>query len=72
MKAVQGADKTLIVDVTVFDVYEGPGVPEGQKSVGVAVTLQPREKTLTDGEIEALAHKIVTEAGKKTGARLRG
>jgi phenylalanyl-tRNA synthetase beta chain len=47
-------------------------VPEGLKSVAVAVTLQPRDKTLTDGEIEALAHKIVTEAGKKTGARLRG
>jgi phenylalanyl-tRNA synthetase beta chain len=72
VKAVQNADRALIADVTVFDIYEGPGVPEGQKSVGVAVTLQPREKTLTDGEIEALAHKIVTDAGKKAGARLRG
>jgi phenylalanyl-tRNA synthetase beta chain len=72
VKAVQNADRALITDVTVFDIYEGPGVPEGQKSVGVAVTLQPREKTLTDGEIEALAHKIVTDAGKKAGARLRG
>ncbi|MBY6240993.1 phenylalanine--tRNA ligase subunit beta [Methylosinus sp. Sm6] len=72
VKAVQNADRALIADVTVFDVYEGPGVPEGQKSVGVAVTLQPRDKTLTDGEIEALAHKIVTDAGKKAGARLRG
>ncbi|ATQ69173.1 MULTISPECIES: phenylalanine--tRNA ligase subunit beta [Methylosinus] len=72
VKAVQNADRTLIADVTVFDVYEGAGVPEGQKSVGVAVTLQPRDKTLTDGEIEALAHKIVTDAGKKAGARLRG
>jgi phenylalanyl-tRNA synthetase beta chain len=72
VKAVHGADRALIVDVTVFDVYEGPGVPDGQKSVGVAVTLQPREKTLTDSEIEALAHKIVTDAGKKVGARLRG
>jgi phenylalanyl-tRNA synthetase beta chain len=72
VKAVQNADRALIADVTVFDIYEGPGVPEGQKSVGVAVMLQPREKTLTDGEIEALAHKIVTDAGKKAGARLRG
>jgi len=72
VKAVQNADRALITDVSVFDIYEGPGVPEGQKSVGVAVTLQPREKTLTDGEIEALAHKIVTDAGKKAGARLRG
>jgi len=71
LRAVQGADKTLIAGADVFDVYEGVGVPEGKKSVGVAVTLQPREKTLTDAEIEALAQKIVTEAGKKTGAVLR-
>ncbi|MGJ0391931.1 MAG: phenylalanine--tRNA ligase subunit beta [Methylocystis sp.] len=71
VKAVAGADKTLITNVSVFDVYEGVGVPEGKKSIGVAVTLQPREKTLTDVEIEAVAQKIVAEAGKKTGATLR-
>ncbi|WP_330084198.1 phenylalanine--tRNA ligase subunit beta [Methylocystis iwaonis] len=71
VKAVAGADKALITDVSVFDVYEGVGVPEGKKSVGVAVTLQPREKTLTDAEIEAVAQKIVAEASKKTGATLR-
>jgi phenylalanyl-tRNA synthetase beta chain len=71
VKAVAGADKALIADVSVFDIYEGVGVPEGKKSVGVAVTLQPREKTLTDAEIEAVAQKIVTEAEKKTGATLR-
>ncbi len=72
VKAVQGADRALIADVRVFDVYEGSGVPEGKKSVGVAVVLQPRDKTLTDVEIEATAQKIVAEAGKKTGAVLRG
>ncbi|WP_036289041.1 phenylalanine--tRNA ligase subunit beta [Methylosinus sp. PW1] len=72
IRAVQGADRTLIVDVAIFDIYEGQGVPEGKKSVGVAVRLQPRDKTLTDADLEALAHKIVTEAGKKTGAQLRG
>jgi phenylalanyl-tRNA synthetase beta chain len=71
IKAVAAADRALIVDVSIFDVYEGVGVPEGKKSVGVAVTLQPRDKTLTDAEIEAVALKIVTEAGKKTGATLR-
>jgi phenylalanyl-tRNA synthetase beta chain len=69
---VQGADRALITQVSVFDVYEGAGVPAGKKSVGVAVTLQPREKTLTDVEIEAVAQKIVAEAQKKTGAELRG
>ncbi|MGJ0532933.1 phenylalanine--tRNA ligase subunit beta [Methylocystis sp.] len=72
VKAAQGADRTLIADVAVFDVYEGKGVPEGKKSIGLAVTLQPREKTLTDAEIEAVAQKIVAEAQKKCGATLRG
>jgi phenylalanyl-tRNA synthetase beta chain len=69
---VLGADKALIVSADIFDVYEGVGVPEGKKSIGVAVTLQPKDKTLTDAEIEALAQKIVAEAEKKTGATLRG
>jgi phenylalanyl-tRNA synthetase beta chain len=72
LRAVLGADKTLLSGATVFDVYEGPGVPEGKKSIGVAVTLQPKEKTPTDAEIETLAQKIVAEAEKKTGATLRG
>ncbi len=72
VKAAQGADRQLIVNVGVFDVYAGAGVPEGKKSVAINVTLQPRDKTLTDVEIEAVAAKIVAEAGKKTGAVLRG
>ena len=72
VKAVQGADKALITSVDVFDIYEGKGVPEGKKSLAVAVTLQPREKTLTDAEIDAVAQKIVAEAEKKVGASLRG
>ncbi|QGM47423.1 phenylalanine--tRNA ligase subunit beta [Methylocystis heyeri] len=71
LKAVLGADKTLIAEARIFDVYEGVGVPEGKKSIGVAVTVQPREKTLTDAEIDALAKKIVAEAEKKAGATLR-
>ena len=67
IKAAQGADRNLIVNVGVFDLYAGAGVPEGKKSVALNVTLQPREKTLTDAEIEAVAQKIVAEAGKKTG-----
>ncbi len=58
--------------MTVFDVYEGKGIDDGKKSVAIAVTLQPREKTLTDQEIEAVASKIVAEVTKKTGGVLRG
>jgi phenylalanyl-tRNA synthetase beta chain len=72
LKAAQGAERALVIDVSVFDVYEGPGVPEGRKSVAVAVVLQPTEKTLTDQDIEAVSEKIVAAVTKRTGATLRG
>jgi phenylalanyl-tRNA synthetase beta chain len=72
VRAVQSADRMLIAGVRVFDVYEGPGVDAGKKSVAVEVTIQPREKTLADAEIEALSAKIVAAAGKSAGAVLRG
>jgi phenylalanyl-tRNA synthetase beta chain len=57
--------------VTVFDVYEGKGIDEGKKSVAIAVVMQPRDKTMTDQEIDAVAGKIVDEVAKKTGGVLR-
>jgi phenylalanyl-tRNA synthetase beta chain len=71
VRAAQGADRKLISSVTVFDVYEGKGIEAGKKSVAIEVTIQPREKTMTDQEIEALAAKIVAEVTKKTGGVLR-
>jgi phenylalanyl-tRNA synthetase beta chain len=70
VRTIVGADKQLIAEARVFDVYEGAGVPEGSKSVAVEVVIQPREKTLTDAEIEQLSAKVVAAAGK-LGARLR-
>jgi len=70
VKAVKLADRNLIDTVSVFDLYEGKGVPEGKKSIAVAVRIQPREATLTEAEIEALAQKIVA-AALKLGAVLR-
>ncbi|MGY4354786.1 phenylalanyl-tRNA synthetase beta chain [Bradyrhizobium sp. i1.3.1] len=72
VRAAQGVDKKLITGVNVFDVYEGKGIDDGKKSIAIAVTIQPREKTLTDQEIEAVAGKIVAEVTKKTGGVLRG
>jgi phenylalanyl-tRNA synthetase beta chain len=72
VRAAQGVDRKLITDVTVFDLYEGNGIDEGKKSIAIAVTIQPREKTLTDLEIEAVADKIVADVNKKTGGVLRG
>jgi phenylalanyl-tRNA synthetase beta chain len=71
VRAVQSADRVLIAGARVFDVYEGPGVSEGFKSVAVEVTIQPRDKTLTDAEIDALSSRIVAAAAKATGAKLR-
>jgi phenylalanyl-tRNA synthetase beta chain len=72
VRATQGVDRKLITAVSVFDLYEGEGIAAGKKSIAIAVTIQPREKTMTDAEIEALAGKIVAEIGKRTGGVLRG
>ena len=71
IKAALAADRTLISTALIFDVYEGKGVPEGKISMGLAITLQPQERTLTDQDIEAVAAKIVAEVARKTGASLR-
>jgi len=71
-RAVASADRALIAGARVFDVYQGAGVAEGSKSVAVEVTIQPREATLTDAEIEALSARIVAAVVKATGATLRG
>ena len=71
VRAAQNVDKKLITGVTVFDVYEGKGIDPGKNSLAVAVTIQPRDKTMTDEEIEALAGKIVAEVTKRTGGTLR-
>jgi len=71
VRAVLGADKALIAGAEVFDVYTGAGVPDGSKSVAIEVSIQPREKTLTDAEIEQLSGRIVAAAEKACGAKLR-
>jgi phenylalanyl-tRNA synthetase beta chain len=68
---VRGAEKKLIAGVSLFDVYQGKGVPEGKKSLAVEVTLQPRDRTLTDEEIEAAGRRIIAQVEKATGGSLR-
>ena len=72
VRAARNADKALITGARVFDLYAGKGVAEGKKSLAIAVTLQPVERTLTDAEIEAVSAKIVAQVVKATGAVLRG
>ncbi|KAK0341545.1 hypothetical protein LTR94_025943, partial [Friedmanniomyces endolithicus] len=70
VRAAMGADKALISEVRIFDVYRGKGVEEGHKSVALEVVIQPRLTTLTEAEIEALS-KAVVAAAEKQGAKLR-
>jgi phenylalanyl-tRNA synthetase beta chain len=70
LRAVRGADKAAITGVTLFDVFTGAGVPEGQKSLAVEATLQPGEKSFSQDELEAISERIV-QAAAKLGARLR-
>jgi phenylalanyl-tRNA synthetase beta chain len=71
VKAVRGADKVLISDVLVFDVFAGGAIGAGKKSVAIEITISPRERSLTDQEIEAISAKVVAQASKATGATLR-
>lgn len=70
VRAVSGADKALIADVRVFDIYRGQGVPEGRKSVALEVVIQPRETTLTDAGIEAISAAVIAAAAR-AGAQIR-
>jgi phenylalanyl-tRNA synthetase beta chain len=71
VRTAQAVDRKLITGVSVFDVYEGQGIDAGKKSIAIAVTIQPRDKTMTEAEIDALAAKIVAEVGKRQGGVLR-
>ncbi len=70
-RAARGAERVLIAGVVLFDVYEGGGLSAGKRSLGVEVTFQPRERTLTEAELEAAAAKVVAAVAKATGAVLR-
>jgi len=72
LRAARGAERALVSQVALFDRYAGERLPEGQVSLAIQLTLQPRERTLTDAEIEAVVQKVVAAVAKATGATLRG
>ncbi len=72
LKAAGAADKVLIREVGVFDLYEGTNLGEGKKSLAIQVTLQPKDRALTDDEITAVAAKVIAEVKKATGGEIRG
>ena len=72
VNAALGADKALIDDVRVFDEFIGGALGEDKKSLAITVRLQPKDKTLKDEDIEAVAAKVVEKVTKATGGVLRG
>jgi phenylalanyl-tRNA synthetase beta chain len=72
LRAARGADKALIEHVGVFDVYQGDRLEADKKALAITVRLRPRDKTLTDAEIDAISARIITAVEKKTGGQLRG
>ncbi len=71
VRAIKGSDKANVIAVRLFDDFRGAGVPEGQKSLAVEVTLQPGEKSYDEAELKAIADRV-TGAAAKLGAVLRG
>ena len=72
ISAAKKAEKALITEVSIFDIFEGDAIGAGNKSVAFSVRLQPREKTLKDAEIDAVAQKVIAAVEKATGGILRG
>jgi phenylalanyl-tRNA synthetase beta chain len=72
LEVIRKSAGELLESVDVFDVYQGQNVPEGMKSIALALELMSREKTLTDAEIEAVMQRVIGEVEKECGATLRG
>jgi phenylalanyl-tRNA synthetase beta chain len=72
LRAARGADRKLVPEIRLFDVYEGAGLPGGRKSLAITVVLQPQERTLTDAEIEGFSQRLISQVEKATGGKLRG
>jgi len=70
-KIAYQADKKLIKEISLFDVYEGKNLPENKKSYAVSFILQDEEKTLNDKQIDSLMMKIQKNLEDKLGATLR-
>ncbi len=68
---VKKIDKNLIKNVKIFDVYQGENITSGKKSIAFSVTLEPKDKTLSEKDIEEVSKKIISIVQETTGATLR-
>ena len=70
--AIKRAGGASVLDVTLFDIYTGPQVGEGQKSLAFAVTFNSTEKLLTEEDAARLRQRIERTLERELGAKLRG
>jgi len=69
---LRGRAATIVSDIRLFDVYQGKGLPEGQKSLAFRIVMQHTERTLEDAEVEAGVAELIEVARREFGAVLRG
>ena len=72
LRAARGVDRKLVAEIRLFDVYQGAGLPQGKKSLAITVVLQPRERSLTEADIEGFSKRLAAQVEKATGGTLRG
>jgi phenylalanyl-tRNA synthetase beta chain len=72
LEALRAAGPNFVQEICLFDVYQGKGLPEGQKSLAFRIVMQDTERTLADAEVDAVVAKLVEVAGTKFGGALRG
>ena len=68
---VKKIDKELIKDVKIFDVYQGDNITPGKKSIAFNIILEPKDKTLSEKDIDQISKKIISTVQDITGANLR-
>ena len=71
LDALNAVRPTHIERIDVFDVYRGPGVGPGKKSLAILVLMQDTARTLTDAEIDATVADLLRELQNRFKATLR-
>ena len=71
LATMKEAAEPIVQELEVFDLYQGQGVPAGQKSLAFRIVMQDTERTLTEPEVEAAVAKIAEAVISRHGAKLR-
>jgi phenylalanyl-tRNA synthetase beta chain len=71
LDTVRAGAGALLTGLVVFDIYRGPGITEGFKSVAIGLNLQDLSRTLTDEETDAVVARVVADLGREHSAAIR-